>query len=61
MKPISTLSAIILMLVGLLHLIRYFSEWPITIGNTEIAVWISLPVGLILVLLAFLLWRETKR
>ena len=61
MKPATTIAAILCSLMSLMHLLRYFQEWSMHVGNIEIPVWISLPTFFILAILAFFLWKEAKK
>ena len=61
MKPFSTIAAVVLALVALLHLLRLFYGWQVTFAGWVVPLWLSV-VGLIVAGgLSALVWREARR
>jgi len=58
MKPATTLGAVFLAIVALLHLLRLLFGVTVLVGGTTVPVWASIPAALVPGLLAFGLWRE---
>lgn len=46
MKPYIITSSVIFALVALLHLVRLFEQWDVTIGGWKAPIWVSV-VGLL--------------
>lgn len=61
MKPFTTFAAILFFIISIVHLIRYFREWPVMVNGIEIPVGASLPALVIFAVVAFFLWREAKK
>lgn len=59
MKPIANISAFLLGLISLGHLLRVILAWEITINQTLVPMWPSLVIFVIFGVLAVLLWRES--
>jgi hypothetical protein len=60
MKPFATITVILLGLVALLHLLRLWFGWTVTVDSTTIPMWASV-VGLVIAAgLGVGLWRETR-
>ena len=58
MKPVTTVTAVLLGVVSLAHALRFVLAVPVTVGAVPIPLWVSivgtaLPAGL-----SFGLWRE---
>jgi hypothetical protein len=60
MKPVTNISAFLLALISLGHLLRLIFAWGITINQTAIPMWPSMVVFLLFGSLAVLLWRESR-
>ena len=60
MKIFTKIAIVIFTLVSVIHLIRYFLGWEVTVNAVVIPMWISLPGFIIAALLAIMLWREMK-
>jgi hypothetical protein len=60
MKPVINLSAFLLALISLGHLLRVIFAWGITINRTVIPMWPSVVVFLLFGFLAVSLWREAR-
>jgi len=61
MKPFTAIAIFVLALVGLGHVLRAVSSAELIIGGAVIPVWVSWPAGVIALLIAGMLWRETKQ
>jgi hypothetical protein len=61
MKPFTTLAALIFALMALVHLYRLIRPFEVIIGSWTLPLWVS-GVGVAIPgLLAFMLWRESRR
>ena len=61
MKPFTTLAAILLALIALVHLYRLVRPFEVVVGGTAIPMWVSI-VGLVVAGgLSIMLWRESRR
>jgi hypothetical protein len=61
MKPFTTLAALIFALMALVHLCRLIRPFEVIIGSWTLPLWVS-GVGVAIPgLLAFMLWRESRR
>ena len=61
MKPFTMIAVVIFTVVAIIHLIRLFQGWAVTIAGFTVPVWWS---GLGLVIaggLALMLWREAQK
>ena len=58
MKPATTLSAILLMIVALAHAARVLAGIPMTVGTVTIPMWPSVVGTLVPAVLSVMLWRE---
>ena len=61
MKPFTTLAAVIFALIGLLHLLRLFLGWEVTIEGMAVPMWLSVLALAIAAGLAWLLLREARK
>ncbi len=61
MKPVSTISVLLLALLAVAQLVRFLAGWPVSINGFAVPVWLSALPALVAGLLAVLLWRETRR
>ena len=60
-KPATTIATIIFLIMAIIHAYRLFRHFPIYVGSHVIPMWVSW-VGLIVpLLLAWGLWRESRR
>lgn len=60
MKPFSTIAAVILALVALMHLLRLVYGWQVTFAGWVVPLWVS-AIGLIVAGgLSALVWREAR-
>ena len=60
-RPFAKATAVLLLLVGLIHGVRLLTGTPVTVGERAVPVLSSLPAALATLLLAVLLWRESTR
>lgn len=60
MKPFTRISAILLGIIALLHLLRLIGRWQIMINGFEIPVWASIIGFIIALILGLGLWKEAK-
>ena len=61
MKPFSTIAAVFLALIAIIHLLRLFAGWEVVVAGFVIPVWWSafgfvVPGGL-----GLMVWREAHR
>lgn len=61
MKPFARLSVFLLSLLAALQLLRFLAGWPVSIDGIDVPVWLSAAFAAIAGLLAWMLWRESKR
>lgn len=61
MKPASTIAAVLLFVVAVVHVLRLVYGWQITVAGDVVPMWVSI-VGLVVAgALSALLWRESRR
>jgi uncharacterized membrane protein len=61
MKPFTTLTVFILILITLAHILRLIFAWHITIDDIVIPLWVSVVAGLVTGTLAVMVWKEHRR
>jgi hypothetical protein len=61
MKPFTAISAVLLALIAVGHLLRVLVGWELVIVATVIPMWPSVLVFLAFGGVAIMLWREAKR
>lgn len=61
MKPAALVAVIFLALVALGHLLRVALSLQLTIGGTDIPMWMSVVACIVVGGLAIMLWRESRR
>jgi hypothetical protein len=61
MKPAALVAVIFLALVALGHLFRVALRLPVTVGGTDIPMWMSVVACIFAGGLAIMLWRESRR
>jgi uncharacterized protein YhhL (DUF1145 family) len=60
MKPASTIAAVLLFVIAIMHALRLVYGWQITVAGDVVPMWVS-GVGLLVAgVLAVLLWRESR-
>ena len=60
MKPASTVAAVLLFVVAIVHALRLVYGWQVTVAGEVVPLWAS-GVGLLVAgVLALLLWRESR-
>jgi len=57
-RPFTWVAIVFLALVCLIHLVRVAMGVVVTVGSTEVPVWMSIPGALFTGVLALLVWRE---
>lgn len=60
MKPFTTLSVALLVLIAVLHLVRLFFSWEIVVEGFVIPVWWSIGGFVVAGCLALMVWREAR-
>lgn len=61
MKPFTTLTIVVLALVGFLHLLWLLLDWRVTVDTTVLPMWVSVAGAAFAVTLALLLWWENRK
>ncbi|MES2148290.1 MAG: hypothetical protein V4508_00715 [Pseudomonadota bacterium] len=61
MKPFSTIAALLLGLVALIHALRFVLGWPVTVNGFAVPAWASAIAFAVLGVLALMVWRERGR
>jgi hypothetical protein len=61
MKPATTIAALFLAVVAVLHALRLLKGSEILIGGAAVPMWASMIAAPVLALLALMLWREARR
>ena len=60
MKPASTIAAVLLFAIAVVHVLRLVYRWPVTVAGETVPMWVSV-VGLVVAgVLSVLLWRESR-
>ena len=60
MKPFTAIGVAVFAFVAVLHLLRLFAGWEVTVNGLVIPVWISLPGLIVTGGLALMVWREAR-
>ncbi len=61
MKPFTTVAVVIFLVIAVLHFLRLFFHWQITINGAIVPIWTSIPGLIITGVLAIMLRREAKK
>ena len=61
MKPFTTIAAVVFSLITIVHLLRLFFHWQVTVNGVIVPIWISVPGFIITGVLAIMLLREAKK
>jgi len=61
MKPSIIVTAIFLLLVSLVHLLRLIFQWKVTVNTAEIPLLASAVACIVTAALAAWLWQESKK
>jgi len=61
MKPARTITAIFLLLISIVHLLRLIFQVKVTANSFEIPMWMSIPACIVTAALAIWLWMENKK
>lgn len=60
MKPFTTIAVVFLAVIAVVHLIRLFASWEVTVVGFVIPVWWSVVGVVVPGGLAFMVWREHR-
>jgi hypothetical protein len=60
-KPVTTIAIIIFLIMALVHAYRLVRHFPIQVGSHAIPMWVSWAGIIVPLLLAWGLWRESRR
>lgn len=60
-KPFTRIAAIIFAIIALAHLYRLFTHFQLIVGSHTLPMWVSYAGVVVGVVLAWGLWRESKR
>ena len=61
MKPFTTIAVVFLVAIAVLHLLRFFAGWEVSVVGFVIPVWWSVVGFVVPAGLAFMVWREHTR
>jgi hypothetical protein len=61
MKPFTAVAIAVFALVAVIHLVRFFAGWEVTVAGFVVPVWWSAPACVIAGALALALWREARQ
>lgn len=61
MKPASTITAILLLVIAVAHALRLVYGWQVIVADAVVPMWASAVGLLVAAVLAFLVWRESRR
>ena len=60
MKPFTVLAAILFTVIAGLHALRLIEGWLVTVNGFSVPMWTSVAGVLIGLVMAIMLWRETR-
>lgn len=60
MKPFTTVAVVVFSIISVVHLLRLFFHWQVTVNGMIVPIWISIPGFIITGVLAFMLLKEAK-
>lgn len=61
MKPFTTVAVVVFSIIAVVHLLRLFFHWQLTINGAIVPMWVSIPGFIITGVLAIMLQREAKK
>lgn len=61
MKPFTRLAVLVFAIVACVQLLRLLLDWEVTIAGVVIPFWASIIASAVAALLAFGVWRESRR
>lgn len=61
MKPFTLISIVVLSLIAILQLTRFFLGWEVSVNGVAIPIWVSGLAFVIVGGLAVMLWRESRK
>ena len=60
MKPFTTIAVAVFTLIAVVHLLRLFTGWEVSVNGFIVPVWFSVPGLIIAGGLAAMIWREAR-
>jgi hypothetical protein len=60
MKPFTATPVVLFGLIAIVHLLRLFTGWQVTVAGFVVPVWVSLPGLIVAAGLALMVWREAR-
>jgi hypothetical protein len=60
MKPFTATAVVLFGLIAIVHLLRLFTGWQVTVAGFVVPVWVSLPGLIVAAGLALMVWREAR-
>ncbi|AGK59308.1 hypothetical protein HYPDE_38183 [Hyphomicrobium denitrificans 1NES1] len=60
MKPFTTVTVVLLILIALAHALRLWLGWEVTVNGITIPMWVSAVAFIVTAGLAIGLWRERR-
>lgn len=60
MKPFTTVTVVLLILIAITHALRLWSGWEVTVNGITVPMWVSAVAFIVTVGLAIGLWRERQ-
>ena len=60
MKPFTTIAVAVFTLIAVVHLLRLFTGWEVSVNGSIVPVWFSVPGLIIAGGLAAMIWREAR-
>ena len=61
MKPVSLIVSVLLLLIAVIHVLRIVFHVEVIVAGTIVPMWVSLIGGIVIAVLAVLLWRESRK
>lgn len=61
MKPFTIVAAVVFSIIAVIHLLRLFFHWEVTVNGAIVPIWVSIPGVIIPGVLAIMLRREAKQ
>ena len=61
MKPFTTVAAVVFSIIAVVHLLRLFFHWEVTVNGVIIPIWVSVPGFIIPGVLAIMIRQEAKK
>lgn len=61
MKPYSTLAALVLAIIAVIHVYRFVRGLEVVVNGHAVPLWVSAVAAIVLALLSLMVWRESRR